>query len=105
MMARTPKSETPFKLVFRSEVVIPAKVGLASYKVAHLDEGKKDEGIRLHLDLLDEVKVTVEQRMARYQDLMANLYNTKVKHKHFGIWDLVLRKVKIVTKGTRQARP
>ena len=57
------------------------------------------------MDLLDEVKVTVEQRMARYQDLMANLYNTKVKHKHFGIGDLILRNMKIATKGTRQARP
>ena len=37
----------------------------------------------LQLDLLDEVRATLEQMMARYQDLMAKHYNTKVKPRHF----------------------
>ena len=37
---RTPIGETPFKLVYGSDVVIPMKVGLTSYKVAHY---KKEE--------------------------------------------------------------
>jgi len=43
------------------------------------EERKNEEGIPLHLDLLDEVKATVEQRMVRYQDLMAKHYNANVK--------------------------
>ena len=39
--------------------------------------------MRLELDLLDEVRATAEQRMARYQDLMAKHYNTKVRPRHF----------------------
>ena len=32
-MAQTPTSETPFRLAFGNEAIIPAKVGLTSYKV------------------------------------------------------------------------
>ena len=51
------------------------------------------EGMRLQLDLLDEVRATAEQRLARYQDLMAKHYNNKVRHRDFQVGDLVLRKV------------
>ena len=56
MTARTPTGEKPFRLAFGSKAIIPIKVGLASYKIAHHDEGRNKEGIRLHLDLLDEVR-------------------------------------------------
>ena len=59
---RTPTRETPFPLAFESEAVIPAKVGISSYKIAHHDEGKNEEGICLHLDLLDEVRATVNNK-------------------------------------------
>ena len=48
-------------------------------------KGKNKEGIRLHLDLLDEVRAIAKQRMAHYQDLMAKHYNAKVKPRHFSI--------------------
>ena len=63
---RTPTGETPFRLVYGSEAVIPTEVGLTSYRVENYDENKNDEVIRLQLDLVDEVWATVEQRMARY---------------------------------------
>ena len=59
----------------------------------HHDERKNDEAMSLELDLLDEVKTIAEQRLARYQDLMAKHYNSKVRHKGFQVEDLVLRKV------------
>ena len=48
-------------------------------------KGKNKEGIRLHLDLLDEVRAIAKHRMAHYQDLMAKHYNAKVKPRHFSI--------------------
>ena len=97
-MAKMPIGETPFWLVYGSEAVIPAKVGLTSYRVGNHDEGRNDEAMRLQLDLLDEVRATVEQRLARYQDLMAKHYNSKVKHWDFQVGDMVLRKVIGATK-------
>ncbi|XP_050259929.1 uncharacterized protein LOC126705006 [Quercus robur] len=91
--ARTPTGETPFLLAYGSEVVIPAKVGFTSYKVDNHDERKNDETMRLQLDLLDEVRATAEQRLARYQNLMAKHYNSRVRHKDFQVGDLILMKV------------
>ena len=79
-------------------------MGIASYKIAHHDEGKNEEGICLHLDLLDEVRVATEQRITQYQDLMAKHYNAKVKPRHFSIEDLVLRKVTTATKDPTQGK-
>ena len=47
----------------------------------------------LQLDLVDEVRATAEQRLERYQNLMAKHYNTRVRHRDFQVRDLVLRKV------------
>ena len=47
------------------------------------DKSKNDEAIRLQLNLVDEVQATAEQRLARYQNLMAKHYNSKVRHRDF----------------------
>ena len=103
-MARTPTSETSFRSTFGGEAIIPAELGIVSYRIAHHDKGKNEEGIYPHLDLLDEVRATTEQRMAQYQDLMAKHYNVKVKPRHFNIEDLVLRKVTMATKDPAQGK-
>ena len=91
--ARTPTGETPFRLTYGSEAIIPAEVGLTSYRVHNHDESRNDETMRLQLDLLDEVRSVAEQRIARYQDRMARQYNSWVRHRDFQVGDLVLRKV------------
>jgi len=92
-IAKTPIGETPFRLVYGSEAVIQAVVGLTSYRVGNHDERKNDEAICLQHDLQDEVRATAEQRLTHYQDLMAKHYNSQVRHTDFKVGDLVLRKV------------
>ena len=60
--------------------------------------------MRLQLDLVDEVRATAEQRLARYQNLMAKHYNSKVRHRDFQVGHLVLRKVMGATKDTSQGK-
>ena len=60
MTARTPTRETPFRLAYDSEAIIPAEVGLTSYKMDNHDEWRNDEAMRLQLNLLDEVKATIK---------------------------------------------
>ena len=64
--ARTLTGETPFRLAYRSEAVIPAEIGLTSFKVVNHNASRNDEAMRLQLDLVDEVKTTTEQRLAQY---------------------------------------
>ena len=59
-IARTPTKETPFRLAYESDVVIPAEVGLTSYKVKNYAKGKNKEAIHLQLDPVDEVCATAE---------------------------------------------
>ena len=61
--ARTPTGETPFWLMYGNEAVIPAEVGLTSYREHNHDESRNDEAIRLQLNLVDKVRATVEQRL------------------------------------------
>ncbi|XP_030930698.1 uncharacterized protein LOC115956470 [Quercus lobata] len=68
---------------YRSEAVIPTEVGLTSYWVENYDKDKNEEAMCLQLNLVDEVKVTAEQRLARYQNLMAKHYNSNVRHRDF----------------------
>ena len=60
--------------------------------------------MHLLLDLVDEVRVIAEQRLARYQDLMAKHYNSRVRHRVFNIEDLVLRKVTSTTRDPSQGK-
>ena len=71
MTTRTPIGETPFRLTYRSEAVIPAEVGITSYRVHNHDENRNDEAMRLQLDLMDKLRTAAEQRLARYQNRMA----------------------------------
>ena len=58
--ARTPIRETPFRLTYGSEAIIPVEVGLASHKVDNHDESKNDEVMSLQLDLVDKVRAIAE---------------------------------------------
>ena len=68
-------------------------MGLTSYRVESYDEDKNKEAIRLQLNLVDKVRAAAEQRLTRYQNLMAKHYNNKVRHRDIQVGDLVLRKV------------
>ncbi|XP_075649876.1 uncharacterized protein LOC142620387 [Castanea sativa] len=101
---RTLTGETLFRLVYGTKALIPAEVGLASYRVESYDESKNDKALRLQLDLVDEVRAAAAQRLARYQDTMVKHYNSKVRHRDFQVGDLVLRKVLSATKDASQGK-
>ena len=61
---RTLTGETLFRLAYGSKVVILAEVRLTSYRVENHDENRNDEAMHLQLDLVNEVRATVVQRLA-----------------------------------------
>ena len=82
-----------FRLAYGIDAVIPSEIGLTSYRVDSYNKETKEEELRLQLDLVDEVRIAAEQRLAQYQNLMAKHYNSNVRHRDFQVGDLVLRKV------------
>ena len=45
--ARMPIGETSFQLAYGSEAIIPAEVGLTSYRVGNHNESRNDEAMHL----------------------------------------------------------
>ena len=60
--------------------------------------------MQLQLDLVDEVRMIAEQRMAQYQNLMAKHYNSNVRRRDFQVGDLVLQKVMSATRDPSQGK-
>ena len=96
---RTPTRETPFKLAYGSEAVISAEVHMANHRVMKYQDEDNEEQLCLNLDLIEEVRMNVEQRIARYKNLMARQYDAMVKPRHFNIGDLVLKRISLATKN------
>ena len=101
---RTHTGESPFKLAYGSEAVIPAEVHMANHRVMKYEEEDNEEQLLLNLDLIDEVQMDVEQRTARYKNLMARQYDAMVKPKCFNIGDLVLKRVSLATRNLAQGK-
>ena len=96
---RTVTGETPFKLAYGSEVFIPTEVHMANHKVMRYQDEENEEQLRLNLDLIDEVRMNVEQRTARYKSLMARQYDAMVKPRRFNIGDFILKRVSLATRN------
>ena len=50
---RTLTEETPFKLAYGSEAVIPVEVHMANHMVTMYQDKDNEEQLRLNLDLID----------------------------------------------------
>ena len=84
--------ETPFMLAYGNDAVIPAKVGLTNFRVAHYKDEESENQLRLSLNLIDEV------RAARYKNLMTKHHDVLVKPRQFNIRDHILKRVSLTTK-------
>ena len=89
--------ETPFKLAYGSKAVTLAEVHMANHRVRMYQEKDNTEQLRLNLDLIDEVRMDAEHRIAKYKNLMARQYDAMVKPRCFNIGGLILKKVSLAT--------
>ena len=101
---RVPMGETPFKLMFGTEAVIPMEVGLTNIRIKAYKEQKNHQELNNNLDLIDEVRDRAIKWMERYKGAMGRYYNKKVKVRRFNIGDLVLRKFMQDTKDSSQGK-
>ncbi|GJR16163.1 reverse transcriptase domain-containing protein [Tanacetum coccineum] len=70
--------ETPFSLTYRNEAVIPAEIGMPTYRAMMIREGLNEEEIRLNLDLLTERRELAAIREANYKTKLEQYCNKKV---------------------------
>ena len=102
--ARTPAGETPFRLTYGTEAVIPIEVRVANTRRTTFSKEENDDKLRVNLDCLDEVRDKASSKMIEYQWKMVEYYNKRVKLRQLDIGDLVLRKVTTTTKDPTQGK-
>ncbi|KAJ4715162.1 Retrovirus-related Pol polyprotein from transposon opus [Melia azedarach] len=90
---KTATGETPYALSFGTEAVIPAEVGMPTFRTLQFNEVSNVTQLDAALDLLEEKRDQAQVRVAAYQRRVSKYYNAKVKPRSFKEGDLVLRKV------------
>ena len=60
MSVRAPTGETPFKLAYGSEVIMPTEVHMTNHRVMKYDDKENKEKLRLDLDLIDKARMDAE---------------------------------------------
>ena len=83
--------ETPFALAFGTEAVTPIEVGLESPRVKFANTKRKEETLRLNLDLLEEKREQALTRARDYERKTARYHDRKVRPNSFKFDDLVLK--------------
>ncbi|KAI9095668.1 hypothetical protein K1719_026228 [Acacia pycnantha] len=71
--------ETPFKLIYGCEAMIPVEIGESSWRrVTTLQhEEENNDAIAVELDLIDEVRITAHCRDLAAKQLLSTRYNKK----------------------------
>ncbi|GJY93294.1 reverse transcriptase domain-containing protein [Tanacetum coccineum] len=78
-MIKSSHGDTPFSLTYGTEAVIPAKIGMPTYRIAVVDAVHNDEELRLNLDLLEERHERAAIREAKAKLKMTKDYNARVR--------------------------
>ncbi|RDX93783.1 Tf2-8, partial [Mucuna pruriens] len=86
-------NETPFRLTFGIEAVIPVEIGELSARTALFKQSENEDELRANLDLLQEVREMTHIREYAIKERVARTYNRRVVPRNFKPQDLVLRKV------------
>nr|GEX47461.1 reverse transcriptase domain-containing protein [Tanacetum cinerariifolium] len=90
-MIKSSHDDTPFSLTYGTEAVIPAKIGMPTYRTPMIDVVNNDEELRLNLDLLEERRELAAMREARSKSKMMKYYNSRVRGVAFKPGDFVYR--------------
>ncbi|GJX94982.1 reverse transcriptase domain-containing protein [Tanacetum coccineum] len=90
-MIKSSNGDTPFSLTYGTEAVIPAEIGMPTFRTAEVDVAENDEALEINLELLEEKREQAAIREAKSKRQMEKYYNTKVRNTSFKIGDLVYR--------------
>ncbi|GAU24437.1 hypothetical protein TSUD_364210 [Trifolium subterraneum] len=95
--------ETPFKMVYGADAMIPAEVDPPSWRIATLTAEVNSEALKENLDLLEEVRETAHFREFTVKQRASRKYNTRVMAREFREGDLILKRSMGRNKGGKLA--
>ncbi|XP_048491398.1 uncharacterized protein LOC125492724 [Beta vulgaris subsp. vulgaris] len=83
--------ETPFRLAFGAEAVLPVEVGLPNWRILNYEPDLNGQLHKEDLDLLPEVRLVAELKSAAYKDRISKAYK-RVRSRPISKGDFVLRR-------------
>nr|KYP63946.1 hypothetical protein KK1_018533 [Cajanus cajan] len=96
--------ETPFRMAYGSDAMIPVEIGEPSFRRTHFDEANNEAELRTNLDAIEEVRdralVVAEATKQRYK----RRFDSKVKPRAFREGDLVWRATGEARKDPKQGK-
>ncbi|GJX14744.1 reverse transcriptase domain-containing protein [Tanacetum coccineum] len=90
-MIKSSNGETPFSLTYGTEAVIPAEIGMPTFRTVEVDLTKNDEALEINLDLIKEKREQAAIQEAKSKAKMEKYYNSKVRSTSFKPGDMVYR--------------
>ncbi|XP_072073942.1 uncharacterized protein [Arachis hypogaea] len=93
--------ETPFRLVYGSEAMIPLEISQSSIRTKI---GNHNEDRRAELDIIEEIRDIATLRQRAAQQAIARRHNKTVRSRSFHKGDLVLRKTENARKPTSHGK-
>ena len=90
--AHTSMGETPFKLTYGADVVLPIEIENLSWRVENFDLKQNSANMVVQLDLLPEVREVARIKNEAIKQIAARHYNSKLVSRAMKAGDLVLKK-------------
>ncbi|KAI9118379.1 hypothetical protein K1719_010711 [Acacia pycnantha] len=106
--AQTSTQETPYRLAYGCESMIPVEIGMMSWRrksILSQGETANNEALAVEMHLADEARVTAHCRDIAMKQLIAARYNKKVRPRTFQPGCLVLRRADIGNKNSKDGKP
>nr|KYP33710.1 Transposon Ty3-I Gag-Pol polyprotein [Cajanus cajan] len=103
----TPQSttqETPFRLTYVAEVMIPVEVGEPSFRRTHFDEASNDTSLRVKGDMVDEMRDRAHLVAEACKQRMTRRYNSNLTRRDFKEGDLVWRAQGLARRNPREGK-
>ena len=72
---------TPFLLAYGAEVVVPLEVTHVSPQIEAFEVEKNEDGLRLALDLIDEIRDEANARNVKHHKQASFYYNLRVNER------------------------
>jgi len=94
---KTATGHTLFSLAYGSKAMIPIELEVPTHRRIHFNQAQNEWLLLEALDQLDEKRQEAELRISAHQQRIARHFNSKVRHRSFKVWDLVLKKIMTAT--------
>ncbi|XP_025685026.1 uncharacterized protein [Arachis hypogaea] len=96
--------ETPFRLVYSSDAMIPVEISQSSLRTELADLTTQDIARQSELDLIEELRSSTVVKYFAMQQHIARRYNQRLHPRSFRVNDLVLRKTEQARKPSSHSK-